>query len=258
MEQDCSYKTLEKNYESIIKDYLPKVNDTVRNHLIYNDDDNEIRFWNCIDVERAEDGILWMSINPSGKPEPKEKMPKFDKTWEEVRMHLTGNKKADRYWLRMLDNIQHVKGFCGHMDLLPIHWAGEEEMKSFMFPREDCVERQLAYDLIHESKKMIEALQPKLIIYSNATTEWLWGNGDPNFWLGYDPQPENEDTIEELKKRGVSHGRLLSNKTSLYTIQLGGRKTYLLIDYQVADSHRHDALTGEDVKNIWELVSRKI
>lgn len=196
-----------------------------------------------------------MSINPSGEPMPKNEMPVFNKTWEMVRKDLKGNKKDDRYWLRLLDNIRDVEDICGHMDLLPIHWKKEKEMTSFMFPRENCPERQLAYDLIQESKKMIEALHPKLIIYSNASTEWLWGNGTPDFWLGYDPQPENEVTIEDLKKRGVSQGRLLSNKTSLYTIKLGGRKTYLLIDYQVANTRGYDALTGEDVKIIWNYIT---
>lgn len=252
MEQNYSPDKLKVEYESIIQEYLSGVNDTVRKHLIYNGDYNEIRFWNCVDVERAKDRILWMSINPSGKPGPKEEMPKFNKTWKEVRKDLTGNEKEDKYWLRMLDNIQHIEEVCGHMDLLPIHWGTEGNFTSVMFPRAECPERQLAYKLIQESKKMIEALHPKLIIYSNASTAWLWGNGNPNFWLGYNPQPENEDTMEELKKLGVSHGRLLSDKTSLYTIDLASRKTYLLIDYQVGNRRGYDVLTGEDVKIIWD------
>lgn len=252
MEQNYSPNKLKNEYERIIRQYLPKVNDTVQQHLIY---DNEIRFWNCVDVERAKDGILWMSINPSGEPMSNE--PEFNKTWE---MMLTGNKKVDQYWLRLLDNIRDVEK-CGHMDLLPIHWADEKEMSSFMFPREkgksECPEIQLAYNLIQESKKMIEALQPKLIIYSNASTAWLWGNGDPNFWLGYNPQPVKTEVIDSLKKRGVSHGRLLTDKTSLYTINLGDRKTYLLIDYQVAIRHKkYVPLTGEDVKIIWKFLNK--
>lgn len=254
MEHDYSSDKLKDGYECIIKRYLPNVNGNVRKHLIYNNNDNEIRFWNCVDVERARDGILWMSINPSGNLEPEE--PEFNKTWEDVREHLTGNKKVDRYWLRMLDNIRHVEKVCGHMDLLPIHWADENEMKSFMFPRKECLEIQLAYTLILESKKMIEAIHPQLIIYSNATTEWLWGNGNPDFWLGYDPQPEKKMSGEYWRVLGVSHGRLLTDKTSLYTINLGSRNTYLLIDYQVADSHGHDALTGEDVKIIWDKLMK--
>lgn len=258
MEQNYSPNNLKNEYERIIQQYLPKVNDTVRKHLIY---ENEIRFWNCVDVERAKGGILWMSINPSGEPMPKNEMPVFNKTWDMVRNDLTGNKKVDCYWLQMLDNIRDVEDICGHMDLLPIHWGNEKEMASFMFPREkgksECPEIQLAYNLIQESKKMIEALHPKLIIYSNASTAWLWGNGDPNFWLGYNPQPVKTEVIDSLKKRGVSHGRLLTDKTSLYTINLGDRKTYLLIDYQVAIRHKkYVLLTGEDVKIIWDFFNK--
>lgn len=248
---------LKIEYERIIRTYLKKVNENVREHLVYNKDDDEIRFWNCVDVERAKDGLLWMSINPSGEPMPKNEMPVFNKTWDMVRGDLTGNKKNDRYWLQLLDNIRAVEGFCGHMDLLPIHWSKEKEMAASLFPKSECPEVQLAYHLIQESKKMIDALQPKLIIYSNTSTAWLWGNGNSQFWLGYDPQPEEKMSGEYWRSLGVRHGRLLSDKTSLYTIKLGGRRAFLLIDYQVANTFGHDSLTGEDVKIIWDTLQSK-
>lgn len=249
MEQEYSPERLKEKYACIIEEYLPQANDEVWKHLVYNNNINEIRFWNCVSVQNAKNGILWVSINPSGEPGEKSLVGDFNMGWDKL-------DKENRYWKRMLDNIHLVEDCCGHMDLLPIHWADEDKLKRVLFTKSDCRERELAYNLLQESKKLIEALHPKLIIYSNATTAWLWGNGESDFWLGYDPQEENI-SAEEWKSLGVKHGRLLSGKPSLYKINLKHRvTTYLLLDYQVANTFGYDALTGDDVKIIWDYLSK--
>ena len=158
---------LESRYCSAINDYLGgNPNPELESCLLLSN--GKPRYWNGVDIERAKEGVLWTSINPSGTPNAPQENDPFNLMWEDL-------DTSQAYWKLLKQKVAPVIDNCGHMDLLPIHIGVENKLHKLLFSKDNDEERKLAVKLLCASQEMIEFLRPKLIIHSNSTSRFLWG-----------------------------------------------------------------------------------
>lgn len=245
---------LENRYCSAISDYLGNnPNPKLQSCLVLSN--GKPRYWNCVDIERAKESILWTSINPSGTPNIPQKNDPFNLIWDNL-------DESQAYWKLLKKKVAPIMEFCGHMDLLPIHIGLEKKLHSLLFSKDSIAERKLAVNLLCASQEMIEYLQPKLIVHSNSTSRFLWGTeiNKGIYWLGYILEEVSGFELDCWKTgkgcrklyqiKGL-HPESINNKK---TTNLSG--TYLLIDYQVGTRMATKSIGIEDVKNLWQWVNR--
>ena len=251
-------KDLEEKYRQMIDEFLKQYGDSslLSNYLKLKD--GKPRFWNCVSIERANNAVLWASINPSGSKKG-DKLPEendsFNQEWNY-------NSPANTYWGQLIQKIMPIKDVCGHIDLLPVHVGNEEEVRKMLFTTENTPERALAVELLKESQKMIEDLKPQLIIYSNASTAFLWGTNANRgiYWMGYKLEEIPDYQLKCWEKGKGS--RKLYQIVGIHEQSIKDRKqtdlegTYLLIDYQVGGRQESASIKKEEVKQLWEWVKK--
>lgn len=194
----------------------------------------DTHFWNCVDIENARGNYLWSSINPSGKGD--EEIP-FNLHWVGTDNYSLDPKSE--YWNKLKGKIgRHINQF-GHIDLFPIHCSDEADFLKRYRGKENTPEFKRFVALLKITQEFIEELCPKLIVYSNASTSYLWG-WPKQTWMGYILEPV-------VLSCPISSGRISQHpKDSLFRIvgintgnqvikkekstALDG--TYLLIDNQ--------------------------
>ena len=203
-----------------------------------------------MDIERAKEGVLWTSINPSGTPNAPQENDPFNLMWEDL-------DTSQAYWKLLKQKVAPVIDNCGHMDLLPIHIGVENKLHKLLFSKDNDEERKLAVKLLCASQEMIEFLRPKLIIHSNSTSRFLWGTeiNKGIYWLGYILEEET-GFVPDCWKTGKGCRKLYQIKglhpesiKNVKTTNLPG--TFLLIDYQVGARTATKSIGAEDVKRLW-------
>lgn len=245
-------RELECRYCSAISDYLGgNPNPELQYCLALSN--GKPRYWNCVDLIRAKEHILWTSINPSGSPNAPQGNVPFNLMWDNL-------DESQTYWKLLKQKVAPVIDICGHMDLLPIHIGLENKLHKLLFSKDNLKERNLAVNLLRTSQEMIEDLRPKLIIHSNSTSRFLWGTeiNKGIFWLGYILE-EVSGFVPDCWKEGKGCRKLYqikglhpdSIKTIKSTNLLG---TFLLIDYQVGTRTASKSIGAKDVKNLWQWV----
>lgn len=206
------------------------------------------KFWNCVSIENARNGFLWCSINP-GEVKGNEQ---FNDRWENLR-----DEGRSKYWTTLLRKLgRHLNQF-GHMDLFPIHCSDEFDFIQRHIGMENPDEFKQFVELLKVSQEFIESLRPKLIVYGNASTSYLWGwpRGD---WMGYKLKPVTLSSP-------VSSGRI-SRKPNESLFRITGINdfeeviketkntvlagTYLLLDNQNDNHFGHPEISAEDLDSI--------
>lgn len=250
---------LKEKYCQIIGDYLENIGDSSVLCKYLKLKDGRSRFWNCMAIQKAKNGVLWASINPSGTKKeddlPEENV-LFNQEWNLASPPHT-------YWGYLIQRIMDIRDVCGHMDLLPIHIGDEKEIRKMLFTTEDTPERALTVNLLSASQEMIECLMPRLIIYSNATTAFLWGTkaNQGIYWMGYELEEVSGVRLKCWEQGKGTRGlyRIIGiHKQSINTSEktnLVG--TYLLIDYQVGGRQESSGIKKEEVCWLWDWVKKQ-
>lgn len=246
---------LKKQYHKIIQDYLESGDSLLDRYIRLKN--GEPRFLNCMSIEQAKGALLWASINPSGDQEElAEELVPFNQAWDPT--------TEDHYWKCLIHKIEYVIDVCGHLDLLPLHIGQEMAVRRMLFTKENTPARTLAVNLLKASQEMIEYLKPMLIVYSNASTAFLWGTKANRgiYWMGYKLEEVPDYQLKCWEKGKGSRGlyRIIgiheqSIKDSKQTNLEG---TYLLIDYQVGGRQENSSIKNEEVQQLWEWVNSGI
>ena len=143
------------------------------------------------------------------------------------------------YWNKLKGKIvRHINQF-GHIDLLPILCSDEAVFLKKYRGKEESPEFKRFVEVLKITQEFIEELCPKLIVYSNASTRYLWG-WPKGGWMGYILEPVvlscpiSSGRISQYPKDslfkivGINTGNQVIKKEK--TTALNG--TYLLIDNQ--------------------------
>ena len=209
----------------------------------------DTHFWNCVDIENARGNYLWSSVNPGG-----------DEDMEiPFNLHWVGTDKysldpKSKYWNKLKGKLgRHINQF-GHIDLLPIHSPNEADFLNKYRGKEESPEFKRFVALLKITQEFIEELRPKLIVYSNASTRYLWGwpKGE---WMGYILEPIHlscpissgrisqhpKDSLFRIV--GINTGSQVIKKEK--TTALDG--TYLLIDNQNDNHFGHPEISAADL-----------
>lgn len=274
-EIESAVKQLQHSYEIILSHYSSKLKSTKSKQILMLRDNIRPRYWNCVNIhDSLKEQILWMSINPSGAKRDEignyiqeEENCRFNFNWDPEEQH--------NYWKTLIANVGiGLLNKCGHLDILPIHLSKEKEVWNAFFKDTSSTEFQMVVDLVMCTQALLEMIKPKLIIYSNVSTKWLWGIKDSG-WMGYILEPVEEyfagnryaiDLINGLREsiNGYWHSNpgkglfRIKGITSGNISQLKGTNldSYLLLDYQVANYNwKKSALQPGDVNRVWETIS---
>lgn len=248
---------LKQDYKDCIIKYRD-FNGTDLDEILLNSD-GSIKFWNCINIENAENNILWASINPSNNGDTRER--DFNMRWSDVNW-------SGHYWScfkrRIGDDDSQLRNICGHMDLLPIAITCQKDISKKFFTKEDTPQRKFAATLLRISQEFIEELCPKLIVYSNCSSSFLWGFNEKHPWMGY----SFEATSINSK---ISRGRYSEKPKSSFFKFNGIRNSfygktetnlqekYFLLDYQVGgrQEDKKKSIQFSDILEIWDEINRK-
>ena len=207
----------------------------------------DTHFWNCVDIENARGNYLWSSVNPSGG----EEIP-FNLHWVGTDNYSLDPKS--KYWNKLKGKIgRHINQF-GHIDLLPILCSDEAVFLKKYRGKEESPEFKRFVALLKITQEFIEDLRPKLIVYSNALTSYLWG-WPKQTWMGYILEPVvlscpiSSGRISQHPKDslfrivGINTGNQVIKKEK--TTALDG--TYLLIDNQNDNHFGHPEISAADL-----------
>ena len=275
MDIESAVKQLQYSYEQIISHYCSKMESVKSKQILMLRDNLSPRYWNCVNIHNSlKEQMLWMSINPSGAK--KDKRGNYIQEDNNCQFNLNWNlEEQDKYWKTLISNIGTGQlNQCGHLDILPIHLSKEKEVWHSFFKDTTTIEFQMVVDLVMSTQALLENIKPKLIIYSNVSTKWLWGIGDSG-WMGYILEPVEDyfadnqsaiDSINELRKsiNGYWHSNpgkgLFRIKgiadSNISHMNVTNLDSYLLLDYQVANYHWKDsALQPGDLNRVWKTIS---
>ena len=208
----------------------------------------DTHFWNCVDIENARGNYLWSSVNPSGGED--RKIP-FNLHWVG-----TDNYSLDpqsKYWNKLKGKIgRHINQF-GHIDLLPILCSDEAVFLKKYRGKEESPEFKRFVALLKITQEFIEDLRPKLIVYSNASTSYLW-RWPKQTWMGYILEPVHLScpisSGRIFQRPDESLFKIVGINTDDHVIKdvktTSLRGTYLLFDNQNDNHFGHPEISAAD------------
>ena len=212
-------------------------------------------FWNCVSIENARNGFLWCSINP-GEVKGGER---FNDCWENMR-----DIGRSKYWMTLKRKIGTRLNRFGHIDLFPIHCSDEIDFLSTYRGKEETPEFKKFVALLKVTQEFIENLCPRLIVYSNASTSYLWGWPKQD-WMGYILEPvllpfsitsgriskHSQDSLFRIT--GINDSKQVIKE--IKTTALKDIGTYILLDNQNDNHFQHPEISPEDLDSIIKFLN---
>jgi len=272
---DTAVTQLKDAYAEIICHFSNRINSALSKQILLLNDNVRPRYWNCVNIHNTiNKKMLWMSINPSGAV--KDKTGNYHQEKENCDFNPYWNPNdTSNYWKTLISNIgPELLSSCGHIDILPIHLSKEKDVWNRFFKDTSSVEFQLVVDLVRCSQSILEKIQPKLIVYSNISSRWLWGFNNSG-WLGYRTTPvedyfkKDKDALECINDLRSSISGYWHNKPGMGMFLIDGiaqnnisnnattnLRSFLLLDYQVANyTWRSSSLQPGDINKVWDAVN---
>lgn len=186
------------------------------------------------------EGILICGINPS-----------YDNKEEKDLPYNLLTECTGRYWKPYVEMANcFPENMVGYLDIFPLRATDE---KGFL----RIVPTDLKAMLVAKFEEIIEnSLRPKLIVYTNKSTSYLWGTDEAHPWMGYKLLPiETEDS---LSAKGCLY-RIVGYQDHPERINKSGIKTnnsnligsYLFITSFYQYAKKETKITADDIKLLW-------
>lgn len=183
-------------------------------------------------------GILVCGINPS-----------YDNKEENDLPYNLLTECTGKYWKPYVEIANRFpENMVGYLDLFPLRFTYEKDFLKI-------VPTDLKAKLIAKFEEVIEdTLRPKLIVYTNKSTSYLWGTDEAHPWMGYKLTPIEIE--ESLSAKGCLY-RIAGYQNHPERIKKSGIETsnsnligsYLFITgfYQYAKNK----ITADDIQLLW-------
>lgn len=185
------------------------------------------------------EGILICGINPSYDNKEENKLP------YNLLTECTG-----KYWKPYVEIANRFpKNMVGYLDLFPLRVTKQRDLLRI-------VPIDLKAKFIAKFEEVIEdPLRPKLIIYTNKSTSYLWGTDEAHPWMGY--KLSSIEIKGDLSAKGKlyriegynKHSERIGKSNLETACSLNGSYLFITSFYQYAK--KETKITADDIQLLW-------